>query len=428
MDFDYNHLMWTGQSLSNGSDSLVPLSTNALHGNVMIGSSVGFYPHREKTFMPLKTYKPEGRNMENPVFGAANYLGKLYADRNGPPRAIVASSTGTAGLSIEELTKGGPWWELEDDWKQQARKSKWYRWGLMPAAVRHGKEIADALGKSYGVIALCWVQGESNYGGVNNRVTTKEGYKKKLKDYRNNFIKECVKGIAGQKGLPAFVTYQTGGAYSSDYNGLAIGMAQWELTLEEPGCYLATPVYPVVDYGGHLTSNGYRWMGAYFGKVLGKTLLERQDWKPLSPRRLSLDGRTIAIDFHVPEPPLVFDGVYVGSKKEDLPNKGFMVIDTFGEVPILSLRIVLDTIVEIVCARDFVGPVYVRYAGKEKFDGNGNLRDSDPAVAEDVYVFEPGAPNRPDENIAELVGKPYPLHNWSIAFYLEAKPSPGDLQ
>ena len=68
----------------------------------------------------------------------------------------------------------------------------------------------------------------------------------------------------------------------------------------------------------------------------------------------------------------------------------------------------------------FIGSVYVKYAGKTTFDGNGNLRDSDAAVSEDLYVYDANAKNLPDENIAELVGKPYPLYNWCIAFYMRA--------
>ena len=420
MDSDYNHIIMSGQSLSVGADSEVTLSTEQKHGNVMIGDDVSFWIQNDNgKFFPL--IGKQGRGGENPVFGTANFFKKLYEDSKGPERMIIASSCGTSGKSIEQLSKDGPNCVLDE--KAQIAAKKWCLWSKMPGAVRAGKEITAKLGKSYSVIAVCWVQGETNYSPNGaDWATTKDDYKKKLAEYRQNFIKDAANDIAGQKMPPAFITYQTGGSYSNDINGLAIGMAQWELTNEVPGCYMATPKYPFVSYGGHLTANGYRWMGAQFAKVLDKVLLKRQGWKPLSPRNLSLEGRTISIDFHVPEPPLVFDGTYIGRKKMDSGNKGFAVLDIDGEVPVKSVRIVMGTIVEIVCARDFhKGSVYVKYAGKTPFDGNGNLRDSDTAVSEDLYVYDPDAKNLPDENIPELVGKPYPLYNWSIAFYLKAR-------
>ena len=51
----------------------------------------------------------------------------------------------------------------------------------------------------------------------------------------------------------------------------------------------------------------------------------------------------------------------------------------------------------------------------------GELRDSDPTRADARYEYLP-AEGMPDEaNIAALVDAPYPLHNWSIAFEIQAR-------
>lgn len=403
---DYNHIIFYGQSLSVGADSKQQLSTTAKDGNYMISKAVAFNGEKDAKFEPLVA--GPGTD-EPPVLGAVNYLRKLFNDESpeASKHALVGSSMGVSGRAVEQLSKGA--------------KPKHYDRFL--SAVQASKAAADLEKKSYGIAAICWMQGESNYSPGGDWTPTKEGYKTKLLKLRDDLNADAVKGIAGQKEVPAFVMYQTGAAYSNDTNFLSIGMAQWEMAQEVPGIYMATPVYPYVDYGGHLTANGYRWIGAQFAKVLNKILVKGEDWKPLSPRSVQRDGRKITIDYHVPEPPLVFASPYIGRKLAEIPpDKGFLLYDSSGIVEIESIRIVNDTMVEIVGKRDFDGDVYVRYAGKTKYDGNGFLRDSDSTLAEDVYVFDPASKQLPDENLVELVGKPYPLYNWSIAFNLKADP------
>ena len=357
VDFDYTHIIFNGQSLSVGADSRAPISVTPEHGNVMIGDSVAYDLAREKVFSPLIGTNTD----EAPIIGTVNFFKALYEKQAAPDAhpIFIGSSCGVSGRAIEQLSKG-------------AYKDYW---GRMVGSMQAAKEITSKEGKSYGVAALCWVQGESNYSPSGDFTGTKEGYKEKLKKFREEFMKEAI-GISKQTKTPAFVTYQTSGAYTNDTNSLAIGMAQWELTKEVPGCYLATPTYPFTDYGGHLTANGYRWMGAQFGKVLDKVMVRREKWKPLSPIKVKREGRTLSIDFHVPEPPLVFDSPYIGRNKPELAkNKGFNVY----------------------------------------------LRDSDATVSEDTYVYDPNGKQQPDENIPSLVGKPYPLFNWCIAFNLKAE-------
>jgi len=405
---DYNHIVFYGQSLSVGADSKQLLSTTPKEGNYMISKAVAFTGEKDAKFEPLVS-GPKA-DSEPPVVGTVNHLRKLYSDAfpaDSAKHGLVGSSLGVSGRSVEQLSKGG--------------KAKHY--DRVVNAINASKAAADLEKKSYGIAAICWMQGESNYSPGGDWTPTKEGYKEKLLKLRADLNEEVAKGIAGQKEAPAFVMYQTGAAYSNDTNFLSIGMAQWEIAQEVPGVYMATPIYPYVDYGGHLTANGYRWVGAQFGKVLDKILVKGEDWKPLSPRSVKRDGRKITIDYHVPEPPLVFAAPYIGRKLSEIPpDKGFLLYDSSGIVDIESIRIVNDTIVEIIAKRDFDGDAYVRYAGKTKYDGNGFLRDSDSTVAEDVYVFDPTTAQLPDENLPELVGKPYPLYNWSIAFNLKAEP------
>lgn len=434
--WDYSHVIGYGQSLSTGWESWPALSTTVQYeSNVMVGGAVRPATEGGATFTPtggssafqpmvacvtdyatLQVLTPEqvaalpagnGSRGETPMEGAVNFAKRMHNLRAGvlddPSRVFIASTVGVGGAIIEMLSKG-------------ATPQLWDR---VTGVVQAARSNADAVSKSYGISAFVWIQGEFNYtdhGGV----MTKAEYKTKLAQLWSDFKADCVTGIAGQVIPPAFITYQTGGAYTSDTYDMAIGMAQWEFCRENAGCYLATPVYPYTDKGGHLDANGSRWFGNQLGKVMHRITEMRQNWKPLSPLGAKITGRVVSIDFHVPEPPLVFDTPYVVNTATDYPAKGFTVLDSSGVVPIASIRIVLDTIVEITCSRDIVGAVTVRYADKTYHNGNGCLRDSDVTVANDQYVYTEGTGHYAAANIAALVGKPYPLWNWCIAFSIPA--------
>ncbi|MGK8195252.1 hypothetical protein [Burkholderia cepacia] len=430
--WDYNHVAFYGQSLEAGFETWPALSRASRYAsNVMLGGSVRpitdtgpFEPvGGSAAFQPMVAVvqdadtgavlsdaqvatlpRGNGSRGEAPVVGAVNFAKRLHNQRVGVlddvSRCFVATSSGVGGRTIEALSKG-------------ATPDLWQR---LVAAIQAARDQAVNAGKSYGIGVFVWIQGEWNYDPAPGGVTTKEGYKAKLAQLWRDFQADCVTGIAAQNVQPAFITYQTGAGYTRDEHDLGIGMAQWEFSLENRGCYLATPIYPFTDKGGHLDSNGSRWFGLQLGKVMHRIIEMRQDWRPLSPRRATVTGRVIAIDFHVPEPPLRFSQPYVQSTAQEYADKGFTVLDDNGRVPIADVRIVLDTIVEIACTRDFVGQIKIRYADQTYHWGNGCLCDSDATVAPDNYEYEAGRGFYPEANLPALIGKPYPLSNWCIAF------------
>ncbi|MEM7709377.1 MAG: hypothetical protein AAF264_01220, partial [Pseudomonadota bacterium] len=179
------------------------------------------------------------------------------------------------------------------------------------------------------------------------------------------------------------------------------------------------PVYPYTDKGGHLDSNGSRWFGHMAAKVWHRVVEMGEAWEPLRPLDIRRRGKAVYIAFHVPSPPLVFDTPYVVAAAADCDDKGFRVTDAAGDtVSIASVRIAEPSVVEIVCERDPGDGAHVWYADKTVHNGNGNLRDSDPTLASDPYVYEPERGMYAAANIPALVGIPYPLHNWCVAFYL----------
>lgn len=434
--WDYNHIQEYGQSLSTAYEGWPALSKAARYGNVMLGGSVrpasrtagAFTPVGTATLQPLKAVVQDagsgatvltdeevaalapgaGNEGEACVVGMVNFAKKLHNQRlqvaNDNSRTFVATCSGVAGQPIEKLSKG----------------DATNRWLRLTQAAEKVKAIAVGEGKSYGLVGVIFLQGEFNYRADWGGVVTREEYKQKLSSLYDDFENDVVNTISGQEPPPLFMTYQTGASYTSDQYDLAIGMAQWELSEERANWVLATPVYPYPDKGGHLTSNGYRWVSKQFAKVWHRVVELGQNWKPLSPLVAQVKGREALVTFHVPHPPLAFDTPIVGRTVTDYPAKGFSALDSNGTLGIAAVTIAADCVVLLAFTRDPVGPVFIRYADKTTHNGNGCLRDSDPTVSDDIYEYTAGSGQYADENIAALVGKPYPLHNWCIAFHIPA--------
>lgn len=434
--WDYNHFLMYGQSLSTGQEGWPALSKIARHGNLMLGgatrpvsgSAAEFTPIGASTLQPLISVVQRGASVltdaqvaalaagdqalgEDPLVGMVNFAKLQHNQRlfvsNDTSRVFVASSAGVSGTTIEQLSAG-------------ASPNMFLR--LVQAAEKV-KSIATASGKSYGIVAVVFLQGEYNYDESFGGDTTKDGYKAKLSKLYDDIEAQVKTAISGQAEPPIFITYQTGAQYTRDDKGLAIGMAQLELSRERRNWYLASPAYPYTDKGGHMDSNGYRWLSKQFGKVWARVVEQGRSWKPLSPIVAQVRSDEVLVSFHVPSPPLAFDNPYANSAAVSYPNKGFEVLVNGVSVGITSVQIVADTVVRIRLATSATGVVEIRYAGKTAHQGNGSLRDSDQTVADDVYTYAAGTGQYPAANIPSLVDKPYPLHNWCVAFQITATPT-----
>ncbi|WP_253192495.1 hypothetical protein [Burkholderia cenocepacia] len=83
--------------------------------------------------------------------GAVNFAKRLHNQRVGKlddaSRYFVATSSGVGGRTIEALSKGA-----EPD-----------LWRRLVGAVQLARDNATAAGKTYGIGAFVWIQGEWNY-------------------------------------------------------------------------------------------------------------------------------------------------------------------------------------------------------------------------------------------------------------------------
>lgn len=422
--FGINHVIAYGQSLSSGYEGTPALSRTPRLDCLMLGESVrpvsdhapGWEPVGEAELQPLvatvqrigdgallsaaavAALPPDSVLLGETVLEAALHHWRAAMPSADGQHLLAASSCGVGGRSLEQLSRGArP--ELFNRLRDCAR--------AMRAAAEH-------QGRGYGVVALLLLQGEHNNWGLNGATADRDAYKALFTRLCQDMIAELAHGIAGQDAPPAVFTYQTGGAYAADH--MAVPMAQWEASVETPGLFLAAPAYPVTDKGGHLDANGYRWLGAQFGKALHAVLDLGRNWRPLAPRSAGLAGDVVRVRFDVPVPPLAFGRPYRGHVARNVSAHGFAVIDAAGAVPVTSVALDGPDGVAIVLARQPVGDCLLRYADRTHHGGQGGLHDSDATPCRDSYGYTPDAGHHPTANIAELVDRPYPLMNWCVAF------------
>lgn len=430
--FDYNHTVVYGQSLSTGHEGWPTISRKAMYGNLMLGQAVrpqsgsadGFAPVIDGNLHPLVANVNAGNKILTPEEEAAlppgngslgetqnqgwvNFAKKLHNDyfalANDMSRLFVTTNNGVSGRTIEQLSKG-------------ASPEIYLRY---TQAVDKIKAIADGETKSYGITGISWIQGEYNYTGSNGGDGTKDGYKALLQKLRNDMVEDA-KSRTGQADDPAFFTYQTGSSYTRDEHKLGVGMAQWEFAKENRNCFMTGPIYQYPDKGGHLTANSYRWHGNQIAKIYHRVVTLGQDWKPLSPIKIERNSsNSLLVHFHVPEPPLQFGKPYIGTTETDYQAKGFRITNAQGaEISIFDVSIVTDTIIEIKTNLEIPEDAELWYACQATYRGNGCVKDSDKTIAHDSYYYKEGSGQYPEHNIPELVGKPYPLNNWLVAFCL----------
>ena len=432
---DYNVFVTYGQSLGRGNETWPSLSTVNKYGNLSLGTTAiagsndgnatDWVPRGNNNFNPLiaqtvkygelKIYTQqetksfptvEQASGESPDVGMVNhakFLHNFAKMQDDHERKFVAINACIGGKTIEQLSKDNT-------------QDSYVRYNLIKDSLQRAKTAAQ--GKSIGVTAVVWAQGEynyANYGGVTSRAP----YLQKLRKLHSDMMAD-IKQATGQANDPLFITYQTSGQFTRDADaggvqGLHIGMAQLDFVDSTQKTVLATPAYPFTDKGGHLSNNGSRWMGMQIAKVWHKVVERGEDWQPVRPVRIITNKNEIYVFYHVPEPPLVFAPVYVRSTQTMVKDYGFRVTDNADNVTINSVELVSDVCIKITVASTLSQDAMLWYASAAT-SGHGNVRDSDPSLGSDNYQYIDGMAS--EQNIPELIGKPYPLQNWCVAFCL----------
>lgn len=426
-----------GQSFTSGATPI--LSPNTYASNLMVGGSVHAAINDTTTFSPqggtanlqpmvanaldqngniltnaqIAAGSPTAYVAESPAVAASNAFKLLFNLRSQTvddvSRKIVTTVSGVNGKPIDQLMKGSP--------------SNY--WNKLLGHAQATKTAATNAGISnIGLASMDFLQGQQDYS-LN---TGYSAYLSRIAQLRTDWINDIHVGVYGGSASnpPAMFMDQAGGEFTTDGNGTsdlcAIGQAQLDFALATPGVFLVGPTYAYTNgtnSAGHLDVNGYRQLGWQIAKVKYRVLVQRQNWRPLYPKSFVLTGNVAVVDFNVPSGQLVFDAPYVQYAKQDFSGKGFYVIDSTSAIAITGIRIVGLTKVEITLARTPVGATYLAYAPKVTYSGNGCLRDTDPTTSADLYIYTANSGADAAANVPALVGKPYALYNWCVAFNLK---------
>ena len=426
--FGINHVIAYGQSLSSGWEGWPALSVVPRHDSLMLGRSVHPVDENRPRWLPVgeAAFHPLAATVQERESGAllspaqvaglpprAAALGEtvleaalnhwrprmLATDSASAAQRLLASSCGVGGRSLAALSKG-------------AQPELFAR---LRECATLARQVAERQGCGYGVTALLFLQGEQESLAVGEEVVEPATYRALLGRWRDDAVAELA-GITGQSDPPALFLYQTGGVYANDDH--TVGMAQLEVALSDPGCFMVGPAYPVPDKAGHLDPNGYRWLGAQFGKVMHQVLTLGRAWRPLHPLGAAWQGDAVRVRFHVPVPPLAWGTPFRHQRLFAPADRGFTLVDAAGVVPIAEVTLEGADTVAIVPARPPGPGLHVRYADRSRHAGRGALHDSDPALADDCYEHDALAGHAPAAGLAGWPGRRYPLVNWCVGFNL----------
>ncbi|ENV33921.1 sialate O-acetylesterase [Acinetobacter gerneri] len=416
-----NHFLWYGQSLASNAETFPALSKTAYENldNLMLGDSSKprgayddkFTPLNNSNLNPLKAVvQAAGGNgiltdaeiaaleyhAQNEGEGAVACINSLkqlflkyFSLSRDQTRKFVLSNCASSGQTIDQLSKG----------------NSANRYNRLTQAINQVRAIAEAQSLSYTIPALILEHGQFDSANGMSKTDYKSKVLKLFSDFTTDFC--------ANQDAPSFFITQVGGAYGNETHEVA--SAQLELSKENLNIYGVCPEYFVADKGGHLTSNGARWLDCVIAKVMFRVLVLGEGWQPLHCINMQIKDDKALLSYHVPYPPLQFKTPFTSTEQLAIPNQGFVAEDENGSLVISSVEIIADTLIEIKFTRKVVGSLTVYYARKSNLYGAGCLCDSDPFVSTEKYIYLENSGMAASENIASLVNKPYPNQNWAFA-------------
>jgi hypothetical protein len=250
------------------------------------------------------------------------------------------------------------------------------------------KENAAILGKSYRVIGVTVIHGESDHV----LGTTQKQYRDDLIEWQKDYESDIRMLTAQSMPIPLF-TDQFSAWSIYDAAQSIIPIAQYNASKAKPkNIILVGPKY-FLQYGlgsSHLINTSYRWLGEYYGKVIKKIVYEGESFTPLSPKKVISSGRDVYLQLHVPVSPIVID------TKNVLYNHdyGFEFLDNKSRLSISSVQLYHADMIKITLKTPAIETsqrLRYAYTATPKSDAGayasgsarGNIRDSD--ATESLY-------------------------------------------
>ncbi|MCL2449297.1 MAG: dockerin, partial [Polyangiaceae bacterium] len=260
--------------------------------------------------------------------------------------------------------------------------------------------LSRAAQKTYGIAAIVLTHGETDYDNA---------------DYEAGLIELCsaynrdLARLTGQtRPVPIYLSQQH--AFPNGRESLGerprVNQVQWQLAVTRPRDFVCVgpkyqyPGHPDGD-GVHLSAIAYQMLGEKVGQAYYEREVQGRDFVPLHPTSVERrpGGRGVAVCFHVPVAPLVWDPTFDPPSIPEWANgRGFELWAGRERFPIRGVDIAGDT-VSIVADRDLPARgVMVGYAlasqGVQLSRASqavrwGQLRDSDPFTGSTTGAANP---------------------------------------
>jgi carbohydrate esterase-like sialic acid-specific acetylesterase len=294
-----------GQSNADGGGAFPALSITAEYpqdalmfiGGELAGRhdndpTIAVQPSALASFVPLL----EG-NLETPGSQIAWTIQDL-AKRDGVDYKTVSVQLGVGGQPFATIQKGTQ------------------SYANMLMAVQACVDNAAKLGATCQVDAVTWIHGETDF----SIGTTLAQYKTDLVQLIDDLNLDIPPITKQSTPITLFLNQLSNWNYNGSTSDPRIDPAQLEAANENLGrIVMVGPTYAEqynpLPSSIHLTANGERMLGEYFGRAIYQRIIQNRDFAPLGPISAQvLEGdQTISVHFKVPVAPLTFVSTLVTS-------------------------------------------------------------------------------------------------------------------
>ncbi len=341
----------TGQSLGELSTPVEEVTTDQEYNNI----GFPFSSLSPAAYLPLTTgntqsYRGGTARGECPMYGALGFIQELVKRENARTISeqdfqLLACNNAYGGTTLA-----------------YHEKAAGQTYALAQSQIVRGKAIADSQSRTFAAGAWLWTQGEGDAGNA-----VAGNYKARLMQLAVDKDADA-KAVTGQTNDYIGITYQVSQTTVDD-----VALALRDAGRESALLYTATPMY-FFAYGDtiHVTADSSKWLGAYYGLVYKRVVIDQAGWQPLDVDTVTLVGaRTVVLDYIGNETPILFDV----DGHPAVRNYGFeLVTSADAQIEIASVEITGDSQVTLIAAVDIPASSKVRYG---TFDAKGgNLRDA----------------------------------------------------
>jgi|GEM_PF-5883949 hypothetical protein len=387
---DVSHIINYGQSLSVGQTERLISATQSnplllCFDGVQRTSSYDLsltgdaYPtNRRIAFAPLVERTNDGTSagllMETPATGIGEMFAQSYAESTmlNMDKQLLVTSPGWGSSSLANLSKGTAGYvRLIED-------------------VQAAYNLSVASGKTYRCLAVTFTQGENDYLSNTSIADYKTQLKKLIVD-----LNDDIKAITNQEDDVVLVTYQLATAMNASRDYPSIALALFEASQEDANIYMATPMYHLTHKDGwHLNALSSKLLGAYYGDVVNKIMIDKKDYKPLHITNATVSGNNIILTYNNTS-----NLAFAAANGITLPNKGFTFSDASSIIT--NVEITAANAIKITCSSSPAGKtlqygVNWEQAGAAKLN-IGNVRDS-----------------AGNERKFKIEGVSQSMHNWAV--------------